>query len=64
MERLLTIKDITDLCRVGYSTVYRWRKNGTFPEPVGEGKLLWTERSIIDWMNRQSNKTGQSPALR
>jgi predicted DNA-binding transcriptional regulator AlpA len=54
MKKLLTLKDIKEACNVGYSTVYRWRKNGTFPEPVGVGKLLWREDQIIEWMNRQS----------
>ena len=54
MKKLLTLKDIMEVCNVGYSTVYRWRKNKTFPESVGVGKLLWTEQQITEWLDRQS----------
>ena len=54
MKKLLTLKDIMDVCNVGCSTVYRWRKNKTFPESVGIGKLLWSEQQITEWLNRQS----------
>jgi len=55
MTKLLTLKDIMEMCNVGYSTLYRWRKNRAFPESVGVGKLLWTEQQIFEWLNRQSN---------
>ena len=54
MEKLLDLKEVKERCRVGYSTLYRWRKSGLFPESVGIGKLLWREGQIIEWMNRQS----------
>lgn len=61
MEKLLDLKEVKARCRVGYSTLYRWRKSGMFPEPVGIGKLLWREDQIIEWMNRQS--TPVAPAF-
>lgn len=54
MESLLTLADVCEVCRVGYSILYRWRRSGAFPEPVGEGKLLWTHQQIIEWMGRRS----------
>ena len=54
MKKLLNLREVEEACQVGYSTLYRWRKNGTFPESVGVGKLLWREEQIIEWMHRQS----------
>jgi len=53
MKKLLNLQDVLDMCRVGYPTLYRWRKSGIFPESIGVGKLLWREDQIIEWMNRQ-----------
>jgi len=52
--RLLTAKDIISMCSVGYSTLYRWRKNGVFPESIGVGKLLWTEQQITEWIDQRT----------
>jgi predicted DNA-binding transcriptional regulator AlpA len=61
IDKLLTVKDVRLACAVSDSTIYRWRKSGLFPESVGIGKLLWTEKQILDWQNRkestQSNLT-------
>lgn len=57
MKKLLTLKDVLAICHVEYGTLYRWRKNGTFPDSVGVGKLLWREDQLIEWMNRQSTST-------
>jgi len=57
MEKLLTVCEVTDLCRISYSTLYRWLSAGKFPAPVnGRGnKLLWNPSQIEDWANyRQS----------
>jgi predicted DNA-binding transcriptional regulator AlpA len=54
MEKLLTSKDITERCSVCYSTLWRWRKAGLFPESIGIGKLLWTERQITEWMSSRA----------
>ena len=60
-KKLLTVKDVMFECCVSSSTIYRWRKSRLFPESVGIGKLLWTEKQISDWKNRkestQSNLT-------
>jgi predicted DNA-binding transcriptional regulator AlpA len=54
MTKLLTSDEVQDRCRVGYSTLYRWRKSGIFPESVGVGKLLWTEQQITEWIKARS----------
>jgi excisionase family DNA binding protein len=71
MEKLLTVREVTDLLRISYSTLYRWLSAGTFPAPVnGRGKkLLWHLSQIEDWANyRQSQSaisaTATSPTQR
>ena len=56
MEKLLILREVLELTRVSYPTISRWLKTGMFPQPVnGRGrKLLWTQDSIAQWMNRQS----------
>ena len=54
MKKLWTLKKVLEALGITYGTLYRWRKNGMFPESVGIGKLLWREDQIIEWMNRQS----------
>ena len=56
MEKLLILQEVLELTRVSYPTISRWLNAGTFPQPVnGRGrKLLWTQGSIEQWMNRQS----------
>lgn len=55
MNRLLTQKEVCALVRITYPTLCRWLNTETFPQPVNgrKRKLLWTEQSISEWMNRQ-----------
>jgi len=66
MTKLLNLQDVKDRCRVGYSTLYRWRKSGAFPESIGLGKLLWSEEQLTDWENRHARPppTVNSPVQR
>jgi len=60
MQKLLTVKDITELLQISYSTLYRWLKAGSFPAPInGRGKkLLWHPSQIEEWSNyRESQAT-------
>jgi len=56
MNRLLTQRDVCDLLRITYPTLYRWLKDGRFPAPVnGRGrKLLWSPGAVEEWMNARS----------
>ena len=67
MERLLTVRELMDLLQISYPTLYRWRKDGTFPQPVngsGRGKkLLWHPAGIERWSNyRQSLSSASEQA--
>ena len=56
MNKLLTVRDLTDMLQVSYPTLYRWLNAGSFPAPLtGRGrKLLWTQSAIEEWMCRPS----------
>ena len=56
MNRLLTQRDVCNLLRITYPTLYRWLKDGRFPEPVnGRGrKLLWSPEVVEEWVNARS----------
>ena len=69
MERLLTVREVTELLRISYPTLYRWLKADTFPQPVnGRGrKLLWHPADVERWSNyrqpsAESATTGRSSA--
>lgn len=36
-EKLLTYKEVTDICGLARSTIYKWVQNGKFPKPVKLG---------------------------
>jgi predicted DNA-binding transcriptional regulator AlpA len=54
MEKLLTLQEVLELIRVSYSTLRRWMNAGTFPQSIGRGKLLFTQSSVENWMDQQS----------
>ena len=62
MKKLLTVNEVTERLRLSYQTLNRYLNAGTFPQPVNgrKRKLLWTEETIEEWVNR--NATPQ-PAI-
>ena len=62
MERLLTVREVTELLRISYPTLYRWLKAGTFPQPInGRGrKLLWHPADVERWSNYRQPDSGAS----
>ena len=56
MEKLLTLKEVTEAICLSYQTLNRLMSAGTFPQPVNgrRRKLLWTQSSIEEWMNRNA----------
>jgi len=65
MEKLLTAREVMDLLRISYSTLYRRLKTGTFPAPVnGRGKkLLWHPSQIEDWSNYRQSQSAISTSV-
>jgi len=65
MEKLLTVREVTDLLRISYSTLHRWLSAGKFPAPVnGRGKkLLWHLSQIEDWANYRQSQSATSTTV-
>ncbi|HEX5362385.1 MAG TPA: AlpA family phage regulatory protein [Fluviicoccus sp.] len=52
IDRLLKLRDVVELTRMGKSTIYRKIAAGLFPKPVGLGgkSVRWRESDITRWM--------------
>jgi prophage regulatory protein len=63
VKRFLLINAVLLLVGLSKSTVYRYIKEGLFPEPVSIGNkcVAWLESEILQWMNeriKERNKKG------
>ena len=52
MRKLLKVNDLTELLGIGRATLSKWRKDGTFPDPVklGTKMVAWREEDIDAWL--------------
>jgi len=47
-EKLWTVRDVADYCRVSPETVRSWAKSGRLPKSRRIGKrLLWDEKALL-----------------
>jgi len=51
LDAYLSLKEVTDMVKVGSSTLYRWMDKGDFPRPrqLGERCVRWTVADIKEW---------------
>jgi len=57
MDRFLRLKEVTQICAISRSSIYRFMGNGTFPKNVDLGPRLiaWRESDIQEWFcNKKS----------
>ncbi len=53
-ERMLKLKDVTEIVGYGHTAIYARIKAGTFPAPVKLGYASrWLESEIQDWIAKQ-----------
>lgn len=52
-------KAVARKLNISPSTVYRWSKDGSMPEPIsiGPNKTLWIEEEINVWIDSLKNKS-------
>jgi prophage regulatory protein len=52
LEQLLSIRDVTRITSLDHNTIWVYRKEGTFPEPIqlGKRRVAWTRSSIVAWL--------------
>lgn len=55
----LRMKDVTGLLGVSSVTIWRWRKEGNFPEPhrIGANSVGWPRSTIEDWLASRAPAT-------
>ena len=53
MPKLLRIKEVREITRLGTTTIYKEMANGRFPKriKIGERNSAWVESEVIDWIN-------------
>jgi len=53
LDAYLSLKEVTDMVKVGSSTLYRWMDKGDFPRPrqLGERCVRWTVADIKKWQD-------------
>lgn len=50
-EKLLRTRDVCDYLSVHYVTLWRWIKDGRFPQPIKLGaRLAWTQADVDQWL--------------
>lgn len=58
-KKMLRIAEICDWLNVSKSTIYKWVKDGNFPQPIilGDGDRSaasrWVEQEVIDWLEER-----------
>ena len=54
LERLVTVKDLTETVGVSRQTIETMIKDGRLPKPMQIGRnLRWHESEIMDWLENQ-----------
>lgn len=55
--RFLNVREIEALIGKSKATIYRWIRQGRFPEPrvSGQGSTLWHSDQFLDWSDAKHN---------
>jgi predicted DNA-binding transcriptional regulator AlpA len=49
--RLYRIKELANVFHIDRATLWRWRREGTFPKPIAVGGVLvWTEQQLAAFL--------------
>ena len=57
---LLTRRQVEALCRLSTSSIYRFMRDGLFPEPIRVGRraVRWYASEIDEWLASRPRATG------
>ena len=60
-DRLLTLQEVMDKCRLCRSTIYRLMRKGRFPEPIRVGlrAVRWKESEIEEYLSNRPRAEGE-----
>jgi prophage regulatory protein len=55
-DRLLTLREVTEVTRLAKPTLYRMIKAGTFPRQIhlATQRVAWLRSEVLDWVERQA----------
>lgn len=55
IKKLLRISDVEEMVSFKRAIIYRWIKDGTFPEPIkiGNKAVRWRREVIDQWIKEQ-----------
>ena len=56
-DRILRAKDVVAVLGVSRTTLWRWVKDGTFPQPIqlGPATAGWRESVVWDWIDSRED---------
>lgn len=58
--KMLSDKDVAELCHVKKTTIRTWAKKGKFPPPLRIGKkLLWPSDLVDEWLKKKLEETNK-----
>jgi len=62
LDRLLRIRDVSELVGLKRAAIYFQMAEGTFPRPVKIGKraVAWRERDIQEWIRSRVEAAGDA----
>jgi prophage regulatory protein len=55
-DRLLTLREVTEVTRLAKPTLYRMIKAGTFPRQIhlATQRVAWLRSEVLDWVAEQA----------
>ena len=58
---LLTRQQVEKILGVRRSTIYKWMRDGTLPEPlkISSGCVRWRRAELEDWINSRPKAAGE-----
>lgn len=63
-DYILRPREVAEMLNVHTTTVWRWRRNGEFPEPIRLGPRIcgWRRSTVDAWLDRQIEASASAPA--
>ena len=58
---IIRLKELIKILSVSKATIWRWRKSGSFPEPIclGNRVIGWRRETIENWIEYQEAGGGK-----